>query len=160
MSACPCGSKKDYRDCCAPYLEGKDSAATAEALMRSRYTAYVKGNIDYIVETHTPKKRDTLSVEDTRDWATQSKWLGLTIISTEAGGVNDSGGTVEFTAKYELSGKINDHHEKSTFEKINGTWYFCEGKVFHTTIVNAGPKISRNAPCPCGSGKKYKHCCG
>jgi SEC-C motif domain protein len=160
LKLCPCESGKEYKNCCEPYLKGAQSAPTAEALMRSRYTAYVNKIVDYIIDTNSPKTREDLSVEETRKWAESSKWLGLKILGTSGGGSSDTKGTVEFIAKYEQSGQLHDHHEKSQFEKIDDKWYFCEGKVFNSTIVNASPKISRNAPCPCGSGKKYKHCCG
>ncbi len=160
MELCPCGSGKEFKDCCRIYLSGKADAPTAEALMRSRYTAYVRHNIDYIEKTHSIEERDHLSVEETRKWSEESEWLGLEIHGTSKGTADDTTGTVEFTAKYKQSGMLHEHREKSTFEKTDDKWYFKEGKVYNSTIVNAGPKVGRNDPCPCGSGKKYKHCCG
>ncbi|MBN1525608.1 MAG: YchJ family protein [Spirochaetales bacterium] len=160
MERCPCGSEKDYKQCCGPYLSGQADAPTAELLMRSRYTAYVKHHIDYIEQTHDLGERDEESREETRKWSENSTWLGLEILGTSKGSAEDDTGTVEFIAKYKQSGQIHEHHETSEFQKINGKWYFKEGKLYNATVVNAGPKISRNAPCPCGSGKKFKKCCG
>lgn len=160
MELCPCGSRKEYKDCCKIYLDGKADAPTAEAMMRSRYTAYAKHKVDYIEKTHSIKERDHLSIEETRKWAEESKWLSLEILGIEKGSTEDNTGTVDFVAKYEQSGQLHEHREKSTFEKVDDKWYFKEGKIFNSTIVNARPKVQRNAPCPCGSGKKYKHCCG
>jgi SEC-C motif-containing protein len=76
------------------------------------------------------------------------------------GGPDDTEGVVEFEAQYELNGLKDTHREKARFKKTNGQWLYDEGEVSPVTIVRAGPKIGRNEPCPCGSGKKYKHCCG
>ncbi|MDR0289456.1 MAG: SEC-C domain-containing protein, partial [Treponema sp.] len=86
-------------------------------------------------------------------------WLGLKIVSVEKGGAADTEGTVEFEANYEQHGLKDVHHEKAKFKKENGEWLYDEGSVVPRTIVRSGPKTGRNDPCPCGSGKKYKHCC-
>jgi len=160
MEKCPCGSGKKYNECCKPFLEEKVSAPTAEALMRSRYSAYVKNKIDYIAATHSEKTKDNLSIEETRKWAEESKWLGLQIVSTTKGSETDNTGIVEFIAQYEQNGTKYSHHEVSQFQKTDGKWYYKDGKLRGTTNVRSEPKIGRNDPCPCGSGKKYKKCCG
>jgi SEC-C motif-containing protein len=139
-------------------IAGKN-APTAEALMRSRYTAYVEHAIDYIVETCAGDEKERIDVEETSSWSRRSKWLGLKIISVEKGGPNDSAGTVEFEAHYEIDGLKETHHEKANFKKIDNRWYYTEGNVIPKTVLRTGPKTGRNEPCPCGSGKKYKHCC-
>ena len=159
MKACPCGSGLVYGQCCEPYITGAKNAPTAEALMRSRYAAYVEHAIDYIVDTCTPDEKDRIDVKQTRTWSEKSKWLVLKIISTEKGGLNDTEGTVEFEALYEMDGLRDNHHEKAVFKKQDGRWLYEEGSVVPKTVVRTGPKVGRNEPCPCGSGKKYKRCC-
>ena len=171
MKNCPCGSGRQYSDCCEQFISGKAMAPTAEALMRSRYSAYVEHEIDYIINTCVHRGKDDIDYKSTRDWSEQSKWLGLKIISVEKGGVNDTEGTVEFEATYERDGLKDVHHERAKFKKANavgdaggkGTegsqWLYDEGHITPITVVRSGPKTGRNDPCPCGSGKKYKHCC-
>ncbi|MCL2138677.1 MAG: YchJ family protein [Treponema sp.] len=166
MKNCPCGSGSAYSECCEPYILGAMKAPTAEALMRSRYSAYVEHAVDYIINTCVQRgNKDDIDYKSTRDWSEQSTWLGLKIISVEKGGPDDSEGTVEFEATYEQKGLKDTHHEKAQFKKQSldaenaAEWLYDEGKVFPKTVVRSEPKIGRNDPCPCGSGKKYKHCC-
>jgi SEC-C motif domain protein len=162
MKNCPCGSGRDYSDCCGQYISGKATPPTAEALMRSRYTAYVEHEIDYIINTCVHKGKDDIDYKSTRDWSEQSNWLGLKIISVEKGSVTDAEGTVEFEASYERDGLKDVHHERAKFKKDSAEgsqWLYDEGHVTPLTVVRSGPKTGRNDPCPCGSGKKYKHCC-
>lgn len=158
MTTCPCGSGRDFDLCCGPYLEGKAFPPTAEALMRSRYTAYATHNIDYIVSTCGTS--EGIDVEGTRHWSESSKWMGLTIHGVEKGGENDTEGTVDFTADYIMDGLRDKHRESAHFAKKDGRWLYEEGEVKTQTVVRAEPKVGRNDPCPCGSGKKYKKCCG
>lgn len=170
---CPCGSKTSYESCCEPIINGK-LPDTPEQLMRSRYAAYVKSELDYIKRTCAPETLKDYDDEGVKTWSKQSKWLGLEINSTEKGGPDDKKGKVEFTAKYELNGKVLEHHEVSDFRRDEkGRWLFVdgdshvhqEGQGHHhhkkqETVVRDGPKIGRNDPCSCGSGKKFKKCCG
>jgi SEC-C motif-containing protein len=161
MKLCPCGSGRDYSECCELYISGKADAPTAEALMRSRYTAYVVHDIDYIVDTYIKDDEHDIDVKQTRDWSEKSEWLGLTIINTEKGTPSDTEGIVEFTAEYKTAGVKDLHHEIALFKKVNDMWFYDEGNIAPIkTIVRETPKVGRNEPCPCGSGKKYKHCCG
>jgi SEC-C motif-containing protein len=159
--SCPCTSGLLFTKCCAPFISGKKLPATAVALMRSRYAAYTKGEIDYIVDTHHTTTSSSLNRDEIKAWAMNSDWLGLEIVSSEKGLEEDSEGQVEFIAKYQdQKGKVINHHEHSLFEKIDGKWYFKDGKtVGAPTIVREGPKIGRNDACACGSGKKFKKCC-
>jgi len=159
MKPCPCGSALTYGECCEPYISGLKNAPTAEALMRSRYSAYVEHAIDYIVNTCTEDEQERIDINQTRAWSERSKWLGLKILSTEKGGMADTEGTVEFEALYEMDGLRDIHHERAKFKKNNGAWLYVEGNIAPKTVVRTGPKVGRNDPCPCGSGKKYKHCC-
>jgi len=158
---CPCGSGKEFGSCCAPLLEGKEQAETAEQLMRSRYTAFAVGNVDYIFDTHDPDTVHQIDRKSTETWSKQSEWLGLEILSTNLGGPDDYTGTVEFLARYKARGTKIDHREVATFRKHNGAWLFVDGEeVAGPPVVREGPRVGRNDPCPCGSGKKYKKCCG
>ena len=160
MKPCPCGSGLAYAECCQPYIAGAKNAPTAEALMRSRYTAYVEHAIDYIVETCVHDEKDKIDVRETKNWSEKSTWLGLKILSTEKGGADDTEGSVEFQALYEMGGLRDTQHEKAGFIKKDGRWFYDSGSIVPKTITRTGPKTGRNDPCPCGSGKKYKHCCG
>ena len=160
MKNCACNSGLPYAECCEPFITGQRNAPTAEALMRSRYAAYAVHAIDYIVETCMPGEKNRIDIGQTRIWSEKSTWLGLKILSTEKGGPDDTEGTVEFQALYEMDGLRDNHHEKARFKKQDGRWFYDEGHVMPKTVVRTGPKVGRNDPCPCGSGKKYKHCCG
>jgi len=159
MKPCPCDSGLTYGQCCEPYITGVRNAPTAEALMRSRYTAYVEQAIDYIMTTCTHNRKETIDPEETRRWSKNSTWLGLTIIATEKGGEDDTEGKVEFEARFEMNGEKDKHHETARFKKKHGRWLYDSGTMTEATVVRAAPKVGRNEPCPCGSGKKHKHCC-
>jgi SEC-C motif-containing protein len=169
---CPCGSKKEFEECCKPYLNGEVLPETAEQLMRSRYTAFTQVHVDYIKKTLAPESRKDFDPKETENWAKNAIWKGLKILSTKDGGATDKKGVVEFVATFEQDGHTLEHHETSTFRKdSNGQWFFVDGDS-HThkegeghhhpkpqTVVREMPKIGRNDPCHCGSGKKYKKCC-
>ena len=161
MNECPCGSGKTYDNCCEPIIKGTRDAETAEELMRSRYSAYVKTEIDYIFESTHPDKRNELDREGTTDWSEKSTWHGLEIISTGQGCPDDEVGTVEFIAHFSHKGNRQKQHELSSFKKVNGKWIFYESEgVAPKQFKRSEPKVGRNSPCPCGSGKKFKKCCG
>lgn len=161
MSQCPCGSGKAYENCCGPIISGEQPAATAEALMRSRYTAYANGEIDHITSSLHPASRHDHDPVAARRWAEQSEWLNLEICSVEKGGEEDDAGQVEFIATYREKGGIKKHHEIGEFKKENDRWFFMDGKaVAPQTVQREAAKVGRNDPCPCGSGKKFKKCCG
>lgn len=157
---CPCGSGKKYDECCGAIISGSAKAETAEALMRSRYSAYVMHEIDYIVKTCTSGEQEAIDVEETRRWSEESEWQGLKIIRTEKGKASDKEGIVEFSATYSRKGLRDVHLERAYFKKVDDAWLYESGELIPTTVVREGAKIGRNDPCPCGSGKKYKHCCG
>jgi len=158
---CPCGRDSEYSDCCEPLISGKIAAKTAEDLMRSRYTAYVVGEVDYLGKTLDEKGRDEFDHDATAEWSRETDWKELEIISVEDGGEKDDHGIVEFIARYEVEGKLLQHHERANFVRNNGVWEFVDGRVIgRDPYRRETPKIGRNDPCPCGSGKKYKKCCG
>lgn len=117
---CPCGSGNTYNHCCRPYHDGK-AAPTAEALMRSRYSAYVLRNGAYLHRTwHSstrPAKKSLLQLPATA-------WLGLQVLRTEAGTADDTHGIVEFIASYREAGQVEKLHEISSFTKESGRWYY------------------------------------
>ncbi len=157
---CPCGSSSRFDACCEPFIKGEALPATAEQLMRSRYSAYATVNVDYLHETLHPQHRQDHDVNAARRWAEQSDWLGLQILNTEKGDADDSDGIVEFTASYREKGAVRHLHEISRFEKVDGRWYYVDGDMPKPQTVRSEAKVGRNDPCPCGSGKKYKKCCG
>ena len=158
---CPCKSGKTYGECCGPIIAGASKAATAEALMRARYTSYVTGAVEFLKTSSTSAAQAQCDLEASRAWSAAAEWHGLEIISTEKGGEQDATGVVEFRALYTANEKFCNHHEVSTFVKENGEWKFEDGDfVPEKPIVREQPKVGRNDLCPCGSGKKYKKCCG
>ena len=157
---CPCGSQNDFATCCEPIIRDKTKATTPEALMRARYTAYTHSDVDFLYDSSTDKVKGEFDREETRHWAAESQWHGLEIIATEGGGPEDSAGVVEFLAKYTVKDRPCNHHERAVFVRENGEWKFDDGKILGPEPVRRDhPKIGRNDPCPCGSGKKYKKCC-
>ncbi len=161
MSGCPCGSGADYPECCEPIIRGERQAGTPEEVMRARYSAYAMKETEYLLSSLDPEKRQDHDAESTRQWAENAEWHGLEIINTEGGGPEDEEGDVEFRATFTYKGDRETHHELAHFRKDNDTWYYLEGEpVKPETFVREGPKVGRNDPCPCGSGKKYKRCCG
>jgi len=161
MAPCPCCSNLELDACCGPYLSGEKAAPTAEALMRSRYTAFTTADIDYIRRTRHSRSNADWDEKETTRWATESEWLELEIKKTSLGGESDDTGEVEFIARYIIDDEEEDHHENASFMKEKGVWYFVDGEaVKPETFVRETPKVGRNDPCPCGSGKKFKKCCG
>lgn len=158
---CPCTSGKPRAECCGPLLDSNAPAATAEALMRSRYSAFVECNTDYIRDTLAEEAKAEHDEAGIRQWAEQSDWLGLKVVGTELGGENDDHGVVEFIARYRAEGRVVAHQERAQFAKENGRWVFVDSAdPKPATFRREEPKIERNAPCSCGSGKKFKKCCG
>lgn len=160
MDFCPCGSSRAYSECCEPLIGNARSATTAEQLMRSRYTAFVKKEIEYLLSSLHPEHRSDYDEQSTRAWAESVEWRGFSVIRTIAGGPEDSEGQVEFVVSYVEKGNKQEHHELSMFKKQDSIWYFTTGKAMPKPAVRAAPKTGRNDPCPCGSKKKFKKCCG
>jgi SEC-C motif domain protein len=129
--------------------------------MRSRYTAYVRRDYAHLERTLSAKERADFNPTDARRWAESSEWLGLTIAETKGGGPNDQEGTVAFTARFRSDGKEHEHVEVARFAREDGHWVYAgQEDTTPAPVRRATPKIGRNDPCPCGSGKKYKKCCG
>jgi SEC-C motif-containing protein len=156
---CPCGSDNALEACCGPYLRGDAHPATAEALMRARYTAYATGEVDFVMSSQKVDGEES-DREATEAWSRQSTWIGLDVVKVEGGGPLDDEGTVEFVARYSHKDQEYAHHEEATFKKTDGRWWFIDGKMKNSTFRRSTPKMKPNEPCPCGSGKKWKKCCG
>lgn len=128
-SVCPCGTPNaqgqmgDLADCCGPYLSGARLPENAAVLMRTRYTAYVLGDMNYVAATWHPRTRPALlSVE-----APPLKWLGLTVLSHAQ--QDDHHATVAFVARYKDNGRAGAMNETSRFECVNGQWLYVDGDV-------------------------------
>ena len=120
MSACPCGGNA-YAQCCGRFLDGGESAASAEQLMRSRYTAYTRHDEAYIARTWAPTTRPPAAAAAPPDPA---RWLGLEIRASSAAGDT---ATVEFVARYKIGGRAHRLHEISRFVRQNGEWFYLDG---------------------------------
>ncbi len=119
---CDCGSGKAYPDCCGRFHRGDEYAPTAEALMRSRYSAYVRCEEDYLRKTWAEETCPSSLAQDD-----DVKWLGLKVKAAIGGGEEDDTGEVEFVARYKLAGKGHRMHERSRFERRNGQWLYIDG---------------------------------
>lgn len=157
MTPCPCQSGLSFDSCCGPILAGAP-APTALALMRSRYTAYARGDVAHLARTLAPEHRTDFDTTDVSAGMRETQWLGLEILDTKDGGAEDSTGIVEFVARFQAQGQTRALHERSRFrrDESDGRWVYVDGE----TALQPVKKPGRNAPCPCGSGKKFKHCCG
>jgi SEC-C motif domain protein len=153
---CYCDEIKPFSDCCEPIINGERPAQTAEQLMRSRYSAYVVVDVKYLIATTYPTQQQKLVEADIKAWAVANRWQKLEVIAAKKGKLNEKDGEVEFKASFlDDEGVLQIHHEKSTFVKENGQWYYLNG------IINSKSNAqNRNDFCACGSGKKYKKCCG
>lgn len=159
MTKCPCGSGAAFDECCGPIMAGAQ-ASSPEAVMRSRFTAFVKGDLDYIERTHAKEVRANFNRSAAESTAKSVEWVSLEIVKALEGGREDESGTVEFAARFKKGGELQVHHELANFKREEGRWVYIDGKMNpHGEPVRVD-KIGRNEPCPCGSGKKYKKCCG
>ena len=128
MKSCPCGSELSYEECCRPLIKGRRKAATAEQLMRARYSAYVEKEIPYLRTSLHPDHRKDYDEKASRDWAESAEWHSLEILSAVGGGADDSEGQVEFAAEFTQQGDRQRHHVLSSFARQGGRWYFVSGK--------------------------------
>ena len=160
MAQCPCGSGSNFDECCGPIINGGTLAPTPEALMRSRFTAYVHGDLDHIESTHAKEVRDNFNRSAAESTANSVEWISLEICDTSDGGEDDDTGTVEFAARFKQDGELMVHRERSNFRREEGRWVYVDGKMNPKGKPRRVEKVGRNEPCPCGSGKKYKKCCG
>ncbi len=152
LKKCPCCSGKYYEKCCEPYHKEKTFPQSPEQLMRSRYAAFTLHLADYLLATSHPSLNRQQTRKSILQWAQENDWQKLEVLFT-------SEKQVEFKAYYkDYSGQNHVHHELSDFVLQNGKWLYKSGII--DPPIRSQENISRNAPCPCGSGKKYKRCCG
>lgn len=149
-SVCPCGSGSFLEACCGRFHEDH-AAPDAQHLMRSRYSAYVLGRVDYLVATTLPAQQSKLDREAMATWSAQATWLGLEVESAEVMGGTPEHARVTFVARWHDAQGEHSHRERSGFVQNAGRWYFIDP----TVPLTAG----RNDPCPCESGQKFKKCC-
>lgn len=121
---CPCDSGLTFRGCCQPYLRGELAAPRAEALMRSRYTAYVLEDASYLLATWHPATRPASLNFDQQP---RPKWLGLNV--KRRADIDNQHAMVEFVARYKMNGRAFRLHESSRFDLIDGRWYYRDGEV-------------------------------
>lgn len=123
-TACPCGSGRPYADCCGLFIDGATLPETAEALMRSRYTAYTRMDAAYLSATwHPTTRRQELVLGE------PVQWIGLKILRAEAGGPADHKGKVEFVARYKEGGRAYRLRELSRFQRHEGRWFYLDGRL-------------------------------
>ncbi|MFC7781053.1 YchJ family protein [Legionella taurinensis] len=158
MADCPCGSLKDYKQCCGLYLEQSQRPPTPEALMRSRYTAYTQANMTYIKNTMKGEPLLGFHEHEVAQWAAKVDWLGLQVVNCTLDSDNPDRGYVEFLASLRDGGKLQAIHERSEFIRAEGQWFYTAAHKPLYAKPQHKRAISRNAPCPCGSQKKYKNC--
>lgn len=154
-ASCACGSGLAYANCCRPYHAGEAWPQTAEALMRSRFTAYALRDADYLLASWAADKRPT-RIDFSGD---ASDWHKLVIRTVKKGTADDSKGLVEFKAFYTLQDEQYYLHEISRFGRQDGCWVYLDGEIKAAGKLLAESN-DRNALCTCGSGRKFKHCCG
>jgi SEC-C motif-containing protein len=154
---CYCGSKLDFEHCCGPLLAGKETARTAEQLMRSRFSAFCTNNADYLISSHHPSKRSTNDKLELESTFSQCEWLQLNIVESNKGLSNDTQGEVEFVAIFRQNDDLSKLHERSQFVKEDNCWFYLDGLILDRSDAI---KLQRNEPCWCNSGKKFKKCHG
>ena len=119
--SCPCGTGQSYGSCCGRLHRAETKALTAEQLMRSRYSAFAKGKIEYLIATHPePHAETSVRRRELRASCRQTRWLGLEIISVERGREGDVEGTVCFVASYQASNQRGILQETSLFQRRDG----------------------------------------
>ncbi|MBL0313104.1 MAG: hypothetical protein IPP78_10410 [Holophagaceae bacterium] len=124
---CPCTSKLTYDRCCQPFIDGKKAAETATLLMRSRFSAYALGKVDYLLKTTAEVERAKLDHDELVQYCRTIKCVSLKIVSAELGGPEDQTGTVKFRASLQVQGKRQLHIELSRFIREAGAWVYVDG---------------------------------
>jgi SEC-C motif domain protein len=155
-SSCPCGSGKPFGDCCEPILTGQRQAATAEELMRARFTAHVVHDFGFLHRTYQPTSQTPFVESPDKP---MTLWTRL-VVHQHAPGIAPDTSTVDFSAYGTEEGQELVLHEKAEFVRQHGAWIYSRSlREGPAPFKASAPKPGRNDPCPCGSGKKYKHCC-
>lgn len=151
---CPCGSGRSCGECCAPIIAGQRLAETPEALMRSRYSAFVCAATEHLLASWHPHTRPAqLALGE------QPQWQRLEVLGSGQA-ADGSSGWVEFAAHYLTSAGAGCLREHSRFLREQGRWLYLDGSPTAGGARTRSSRTGRNDPCPCGSGRKFKHCCG
>ena len=129
MEQCVCGSLLPADLCCLQYITGEKKAPTAEALMRSRYTAFYRRDAQYLFDTYASEWQEGKDVEDIAKHFGPVTWIELEIIGIFQGGRQHDTGEVEFVAHYELDGHPFTLHERSEFQREQGEWRYVRAKI-------------------------------
>ena len=154
-SVCPCGSGRGYDGCCGIYLGGVAQPPDPERLMRSRYTAFCRGDADYLMATmdsENSEERPEIVRQELDRAIAETQWLGLRVLGSGTDGTDR--GWVEFAAFYRQADHLHQLHERSAFFLREGRWLYRDGRMLPPL------QLGRNEPCFCGSNKKYKKCHG
>ena len=149
-AACPCEPSSQWAACCGRFIERGELPELPEQVMRSRYSAYVTGNIPYIQQTMAGPALKNFDAKDVQLWIDQVQWHHLNVIKASPLSKDNTCGYVEYCVSYKQLGKKQLLHELSEFKRIDSKWVYWSGKFL---------EAKRNEPCPCGSGLKYKKCC-
>lgn len=128
--------------------------------MRSRYVAFTLGNLDHIERTNTEHAMESFNRVDMEASLPGTEWIGLDIIETDRGQEADETGSVKFSFRYRNGGRELSQFELASFQRVDGEWRYDDSEVNPKSPPVRVFKVGRNDPCPCGSGKKYKKCCG
>jgi SEC-C motif domain protein len=126
--------------------------------MRARYTAYTEGRGDFLTATLVEERRSSFDGDQAGRFGAQTVWLGLEIFERSAGGPEDERGFVSFEARLIYDGCEDRLRERSAFRRVDGRWMYVDGERLE--VGRVAHKVGRNDSCPCGSGRKYKKCCG
>jgi SEC-C motif-containing protein len=154
IKKCFCGNTLAFEQCCKPIIDGQLNAKDAEALMRSRFSAYFINNYQYILKTYTPANRLKLTINELATSAQDTQWLSLQVLAHQT---QENTATVEFKAFYKVGASYFVMHELSSFVFEAGSWLYADG----VTQKGSGEYTpERNSQCLCGSTKKFKKCCG
>ena len=162
---CPCGSGLGINVCCGPRMDGRTPPRTPVELLRTRFCAYCLQMYDYLVATQLPSgDEDALTAEHLAERLAERLndvlWISLDILG-EGHDEDRDCPYVDFRAYYDMPDGRHVLSERSFFREVDGTWFYVDGEPLKIEGVRReGPKVGRNDPCPCGSGKKYKKCCG
>lgn len=151
---CLCGNKLTFEQCCQPIVSGEINAKNAEQLMRSRFTAYAIKDYQYILQTYASAQRTKLTVSELANSDQDTLWLSLQVLTHRS---QSNTAQVEFKAFYQIDSHYYVMHELSDFVLHHGKWFYSTG-VIQKDSGKFSPE--RNSQCVCGSGKKFKKCCG
>lgn len=139
-------------------LKSSSWPASPRALLEARYDAFVKGDIDFILESHHPDTKEQIDRASLEAWSKESDWQGLTIEDEK---IDGDKGLITFSVRYSKGAETVNHREHAEFRRVDGRWHYFDS-VFPKpeTVRREGDKVGRNDPCSCGSGKKFKKCHG